>query len=333
MRFIKRKRSGLLLPAGKSYIGCTFQAQKFRSGGVITYQGPEFHNIVLDVGLDTLATEDFGLRGTAGSNSNNASTLNVGTGSSTPVIDQSGLDSYLTATQSLYGSTTHGYDTDDPIHRWSKTTYEFAIGTCTGNLTEVGLSSDVNIDYFNRQLFKDAGDNPITITVASDEGLRVTCTLYLYGDMQPGDTIAGSFLLNGSDTIDYSRELTTDTGWLSYPPIDCMGALFRAVEDGCQLSTLGTGFSGGTDADSFNQLSYTDGDFYMDTEYIWSPGAFIGDISSIYFKALFPPPFGGIEVRDQEFSAFRLTPTITVTDTDEVTITMRRAWARVEESS
>lgn len=337
MKLLRMRSSKLFIPMDKVLVGCTFQAQKFRSDGTITHQGPEFHNTVLDVGLDKLAVHRVGLVGGTGSWNNNASTINVGTGSSVPAQGQSGLDSYLASTSSIYGSSTSGYDIADPIHRWSKSTYEFAIGSCTGNLTEVGLSKEDNTDYFNRQLFRDELGDPVTITVASDEGLRVTCTLYLYGDMQPGDIVSGSFLLNNSDTINYDRELTSDTGWLTTTNTSSLGFLGIDPDDGRMFgiaaSTTTFDASGEANADSHTTLAYSAGSFYRDYECVWNPGTFIGDINSILFEAMFPPPYGGVGTRSEHFSAFRLSPAVSVTDVDEVTITFRRAWGRVEESS
>lgn len=311
-------------------VGCYFQAEKYRSDGTITYRGPRFANTILNIGLDNLASYPLGLRGGNGSWSNNASVLNVGTSSTAPAVTQSGLQTYLASTATLYGSTTHGYDLTDPMHRWSEAVYEFSIGSCTGNLTELGLSHDTNSDYFNRQLFRDTVGDPTTITVLSDEGLRVTVTLYLYSDLQNGEQENSSLVISG-DTIATVREVYAGSDsltWLTYDPVDAMAHFGALVEDGVQLSASATGYTGGTDADSYVGVDYVAGNYYKEATFTWNAGTFVGDIASIYYCAMFPPPYGGVGTRDTAFSAFRLTPVVTIADTEAFILTVRRSWGR-----
>ena len=331
MRFIRYKQRRLFVPVpvDKVKVGCYFTAQKFRSDGTITYQGPRFSNLVLDVGLDMLVSRPYGLVGGSGTQNNSCSVCNVGTGTTTPTTDQTGLHTFTAATASRYGGTTHGYSTENPVRRWSSVTYEFAIGFCADNtnLTEVGLSRTTNDEYFNRQLFRDEEDNPTTITVHSDEGLRIFCELFLYGDLQPGATVAGSCTLNETETLNYTREMTTDTTWLTWTYLDSMGALGASRESGYLLSDLATGFTG-TVADSRSLEAYQSGDYSRTHTAVWNPGKFAGNLNSILFHAFFPPPWGGIGTRVTEFSAFRLDAPIDILDTEEVTVTFRREWAR-----
>lgn len=320
MHFIRKRKSRLLTMGEHFKVGCTFQAQKFRNDGTITYQGPTFHNLVLDTGLDAMADYAYRLANKEAAGNGVASWINVGEGSATPAVTQTGLSSYLASSGSTYGSISGGYEATSPRHKWQEAVFEFAVGSCVGNLTEVGLSSGENTGYFNRQLFKDEEGSPTTITVLSDEGLRIATKLFLYGDMEPGDTEAGSFLLNGTDTIDFTREMTSNTSWLADSEEGSMARIGYARTDLAQITSSNTDFSG-TKADSANAVSYSTGSYYRDCEYVWDPATFVGDIASICFQ-LMPYYYAN------PYSAFRLSPVISITDTDEFRVTLRRSWGR-----
>lgn len=322
MYIIRRKN---IYACSKTLVSCTFKAEKFKSDGRITYSGPVFSNLILDVGLDLLATEIYSTEIGVGE------WINVGESSTAPAQDQTGLISYLASTNSTYNKT-KGYNTG-PAYKWMERTYEFSVGGCTGNLTEVGLSASANAGYFNRQLFKDDSDNATTITVQSDEGLRITATLYLYPDLEPGGSTSGSFLLNGTDTIDYTKELTSDissSSWLGewYMTDNAYALTVFYIDSylGFDITTSGTDFSGGTGPDSVTKQTYTSGNYYLDFECVWNAETFAGDVASILMYFWLHHNIQGAYAKP--FNAFRLTPTISVTDTEELTLMLRRAWGR-----
>lgn len=330
MRFIRRRKERIFRLVDQMKVTCTFQVTKFRSDGTITYAGPTFSNLVLDVGLDSLGERNYGV----GAGSGNY--INVGEDNTDPDTSQSGLLDFVAATENTYGSSNTGYNQDDPMHKWREVTFEFDIGSCTGNLTEVGLSADENDKYFNRQLFRDSNGDPTTITVKDDEGLRIKTRVYLYSDMQIGDTESGSFTLttdDGDETIDVTREITDKDDWLTNFSKGCLASFNRMGDDGRnedhkpEISNVDSGFEEGTEADSATKADYTSGDYYRDCEYEWEPGTFVGDLKTIFFPLFFPPPTG-VNTRWEYYSAFRLDPAITIEDTDEFKVTMRRKWAR-----
>lgn len=335
MILARRRKERVLRFCDRCLVGCKFQVQKFKGDGRITYNGPWFNNLVLDVGLDALASRVLG----------HASTcigryVNVGTSSAIPSEEQSGLQSHLASTNETYGSTLEGYSTGDPIHRWSQKTHEFAIGTCTGNLTEVGLSYAPNSTYFNRQLFRDELGDPTTISVLEDEGLRVTSKLFVYGDLQPGETVEDSFTLetddddsSGGSTITTTREMTSDastSSWLRSN--DYVGELMAPGYQDNRYSpaiSADTETFEGTTCSSVTALAYTPGNFYRDFEAVWNAGRFVGNIATVSF--FYYPS------RDtyygKPFTAFRLDPVIPLAETEQITITLRRAWGRYDDSS
>ncbi len=295
-------------------VGCLFKAQKFKADGTITYDGPWFHNLILDVGLDNMY--DNSLRGLV-------RYCNVGTDNTAPATGQNGLLNWIAATSNTYGSDTYGGTTDDPMYAWFKRTHEFSIGTFSGdNLTEVGLSYGNDSTYLNRQLFKDTEGNTTTITVASDEGLRVIFELRIYSDLQAGATSTGSFTLDdcgNNVTVNYTREVNSDAflgGNYSSIAIQVYNNTRAGVSDD------DTDFDFHTEMDSKSE-SYTSGNFYTDIEFTWNPGTYVGTISSIFAGYRGD---GCVVVT----SAFRLDSgdEFDLEDTEELKITIRRSWGR-----
>jgi len=303
----------------RNEIACWFQVEKFRADGSITYLSPWFKNTILDVGLDALvnyplSTSEAGAGGIL-------QYANVGTDSTAPSTSQTGLLSFLASTRTDYGDVTTGYQTSGPVFKWIQKIYEFSVGSCTGNLTEVGLSRDSNSNYFNRQLFRDSNGDPTTITVLSDEGLRVTARVYLYSDINLDETVAGSFLLNSETTINTTREITNNF-WTN---AGIYGIIALNKTPSIRITTSGTAFDGGTGG-SVTPQSYVSGSFYRDYEAYWAAGNFVGDIASVLFYCYHADhDAGGYQA---PLTAFRLDPVISLADTQEFYITLRREWGR-----
>jgi hypothetical protein len=98
----------------------------------------------------------------------------VGTGSSVPDVTDTALDSELARTTTQVTSTvtrTANGVYDLTLER----EFDFAVGN--GNLTEFGFSYGASSDMLVRELFRDGGGNPITITKTSDYKLRIKYTL------------------------------------------------------------------------------------------------------------------------------------------------------------
>lgn len=294
-------------------LDCVFTVQKFNASGIV-YQGKPFHNLILDVGLDQFA---------GNSMRNLTRWMNVGDDNTAPAVSQNGLLSHVASTDNTYETNESG-QAIDPAHTSRIVTREFAIGSCTGNLTEVGLSVSENDNYFNRQLFRDEAGDPTTITVLSDEGLRVTAELRIYSDLQAGVTETGSFDLNGSP-LGYTREVDTnrfaDVDCGTYD--DCVPARFRGASFVARLreeTTLYTGNDGNFDEKTIS--SYVAGNFYADVEFVWLAGTFVGDAASVALG------YDGTGTFEGYLSTFVFDTPITLTDTEQLTLNFRRSWGR-----
>lgn len=142
----------------------------------IVRETPEFHNLVLNTGLERMAVDTWINR------------CCVGTGNSTPVASQVALDNFLasTTTTAPGASDTGGIQvTDVPFYWYARRTWRFAVGVATGNISEVGLGWG-DSSLWNRALIKDINGNPTTITVLADEYLDVIAEVRVYPDESTG---------------------------------------------------------------------------------------------------------------------------------------------------
>jgi len=311
---VKKKDPLLHLP--KMSVGCFFRVEKYKKHGVITYAGPWFKNTVLNVGLDQIATGQSLAPGVGA-----LRWINVGTGTSEPAATQTGLDTYLASTNTTYGGMTYDYSNGDelagnPAWRSFQRTLEFAIGSCTGNLTELGLSRTSNANYFNRQLFRDDLGDPTVITVLSDEGIRITVKLVVYAPMAVGETASADFSINGSTKTATITQLGGD--WLT----EERSYIILCYMDRSGWTSIATETGSFINFDSVSLSGYSSGSFYRDAEYTWSPGTFVGEwkkIGRMVRLYLASPDIFEIELSTAE----------TITDTDELKITLRQSWGRV----
>jgi len=307
---------------GKQLIGATFQVEKFNNEGNVTYKGPVFNNLVLTVGLDLWHDMGYSLFWAM-------RWCNVGTDATDPAIGQSGLLAYLASSNNDIAMN-RTYEAAAPAHVTLKKTYEFEIGTVTGNLREVGLSRNSNSDYFNRQLFRDEYGDPTTITVLENEGIRVIAELFVYSDMQGGDVETGSFVFNGEalgfekrfnigseEGFTESREerrLFSTFGWdQSHPQI--------WISSNNSPNEFLVGSTGNR-----TYGSYTAGSCEKEVQSVYPAGSFVGDINKIVTGWQDPSQ----SRRRARYYEFLLDAPIEVTDVEEVTFSVESSWGRWE---
>ena len=126
-----------------------------------------FKNLILNAGLNRMGTGSI------------VNAVQVGSGSTAPVVTDTALQSYVAGTYTLRGNE-YGYQSSTPYFGWTRVTYRFAEGDAAGNLSEVGVGWDISGSLFSRALIVDSLGAPTTITVLSDEVLDVTYELRLY---------------------------------------------------------------------------------------------------------------------------------------------------------
>lgn len=143
---------------------------------------PWFNNLILDGGLEKMAS---------------AGTMNkcrVGTGTAQPTVGDTALAAQL-AEADIHTST-DGYDSVNNLYAFRRITYRFAVGTATGNISEVGVGwSDGGNGLFSRSRIKDSGGNDTTITILSDEILDVIYEFRIY---RPTADASVTFSISGT---------------------------------------------------------------------------------------------------------------------------------------
>lgn len=149
----------------------------------------DFTNLITDIGLVRMGT--------------NADYLNfcrIGSGSATPVF----ADEQLGAQLASVGSPVKVNKTKstEPYYAYSERTFTFGVGVAAGNISEVGIGWEAGgPTLFSRSLIKDELGNPITLTILSDEVLRV---VYEHRYYPPLTDVTGTFTLTGNLGGEYS---------------------------------------------------------------------------------------------------------------------------------
>lgn len=167
-----------------------------------------FDNIVLDSGLQRMKVNTW------------YSGISVGSGNSTPVVTQVGLDSYINRTTTTSVNVTVGSSVDEDSRQyfWQRMTYRFGAGAAAGNISEVGLSWGTGDSLWNRALVKNNLGNPTTITVLSDEYLDISVEIRFYlkyggtGSFDVLDAIGNVASSHNYSIMPYSRNEPTTGG-------------------------------------------------------------------------------------------------------------------------
>jgi hypothetical protein len=130
----------------------------------------------------------------------------VGTDSTPPSVTDAALGSELARTTTQITNS---------VSRPSSGTYEFELerefdfGVGNGNLTEFGFARGASADMLVRELFRDGGGNPITITKTSAYKLRIKYTLTV--TLEPITPEAHAFTISGIGLVSGSTFLIGGT--------------------------------------------------------------------------------------------------------------------------
>jgi hypothetical protein len=301
----------------KMGVGCVFRVQKIKEDGTITYDGPEFHNVVLDQALDAMRNtpiHDLTQR------------LHVGTNGSAVFPTNTGLLEPVSYLQDI-GYTYGGEAFTSLPYTYKRREWYFPVGTVNGDLKELGLSSTGDF-FFNRQLFKDIYGNPTTITVASDEGLRVFTEIRLYGDINITEEEVGSFLFTDetastSGTINFTRSINGDAFTNTSTSYSMLHGYYRDVFSDAMkmfIDNSTTGFTTNNRCNSITLEDYVDGSHESVCECYWDANSYSGDINSIST---------GHDCRyNTAISTFYLDTPINISENEELRFTFKRSWGR-----
>src|SRR5574337_420468 len=113
----------------------------------------------------------------------------VGVGNATPAYTDVTLQSWLAAVYDSSGSGCNGntsYNVGPPAYWQGQRSWQFAAGTATGNIAEIGVGPNSSLPpvatnpLFSRALVVDGGGSPTVIPVLATEALTVTYILQVY---------------------------------------------------------------------------------------------------------------------------------------------------------
>ena len=279
---------------------------------------PPFHNLITDLGLNRFGS-------TAGSSL--YTRCHVGTGTSTPSVTDTQLQTFLAAVSTTNPVTAIANSGPPDYYSYRTFTWTSAIGALgNNNLTEIGISGqNANGLLFSRELIRDSGGNPTAFPISSDEQLEVTYELRLYPNLTdvPATVMVGP---NSHDTITRPIGVTNTSVWGAVPASSSTVNAGRSGGSGVNRAFSGdlvsytdapTSPSGNLgDASSGATAAYTNGTFYRDISNTWNISTGNGNIRTVTFG------FGCAVFQ------VRYDPVITKLNTQVLTLNQRISWAR-----
>lgn len=238
-----------------------YKLKVLRSDGSVRLETDWFDNLITNNGLDQIMNVPGGVYGIAYLFVN----CFVGTGSATPLFTDGSLQAYL-ATASANSSTSLIYVAGPPPFWYVQYYYRFAVGTATGNLSEIGIGHTPT-NMFSRALIVDGGGSPTTITVLADELLDVTYEFRVY---PPTADSTFAFVLNGVSQSVTSRSYDiTSAPLISYGINGYGGNPSLGSCSNTALVALTADLSGQVEVPG-TLASYTIGNYYVDVAFTYS---------------------------------------------------------------
>lgn len=275
-----------------------------------------FNNLITDAGLNVIGTSARWL-----------AVCKVGTGSNTPAVTD-------TALQTLVGSTTRTSGTDSNgiapnYYGATANRYRFTTGVAAGNLTEVGIFTDAGSPTcFSRALILDGGGSPTTLTVLSDETLDVLYEIRIYA---PLVDIPGTITISGADYVSLQR--AADATGVQWSPgggtgIGTQAGVNQSIAYSGGIGAITTTPSGtNSSADSISNAAYSNNSLQRDSTMTWGLTAanFVtGSPTGVRaFLARYGINGGGLGSVQIEIS-----PAIPKDSTKILAMTFRHAWSR-----
>ena len=144
-------------------------------------EGVEQPNLITDLGLNRMGAALNVFDTSTGSANGWRRRMAVGTGSTAPNVADTTLDNEVQRDASsgafTAGGTTYELDTGDDVWRAVSFVNRVVTMTADRNLTEFGFAQATSADILIRELLRDGGGTPITVSLLNGKTLRVTHTL------------------------------------------------------------------------------------------------------------------------------------------------------------
>lgn len=322
-KFHIKKYSEVVIPlSGHIGFGGLFRIETFNvENGMTRWLTPWFHNNITNVGLNMCATS-----------AARYNCCQVGTGTAAPTNADTTLQTYHAGTDSrVYISGTNSgspyYYSEDYVR------YNFATGAATGNLSEVGIgpSTSSGSNLFSRELIRDANGNPTTITIASNEAIRVHYKLRHYPPLIDVVTTVNGTIDGTPSTRTITRrasDVDTYTNWVSGYNLG-NASLFGGATDSsgahAYTGTIGS-ITGGPSGSSYASTSqstatYSSGSYSRTRTATWNTITANANIKSVIFANANVGNRAGIF--QAEFNT-----TLNKTSLQQLTLEFRISWGR-----
>jgi hypothetical protein len=207
----------------KAAVGGKFKIVATRPDGTQRVLADWFDNIILDAGFNKLMVD-----------TNVMSICRVGSGTTAPAANQTGLATQVASTSTITESVA-GNSSGAPYYGWNRRTFRFAAGVATGDITEVGVgwAASGASTLFSRALVRNTNGDPITLTVLADEVLDVSYELRVYA---PADDLAFNVTISGVTYACVMRaSQVTGQKWQPF---------YAFVDNGAQSAPLPYAYSG-----------------------------------------------------------------------------------------
>lgn len=295
-----------------SQVSGLYKLEVVKKDGSISSTG-WFKNLITDGGMDRRAT-----------NADYINYCQVGSGSATPSYSDTQLSGRIAGSDTYY-SFSEGVASTSPYYAYVIKTYSFAAGVATGNISEVGVGWATTGSLFSRALVVDGSGNPTSITVLSDEELRVAYQFRVY---VPLNDVSGSVVLGGT-TYNYTARAsmattssTSTASWLSVQATETVSrptTQYVAVYNG-SIGAITSVPSGTSVGGATSQIAdaYTKGSFSVAQTATW--GSTLGNVS------------GGISAMKIQLGCgcyqFGFSPAIPKDNTKVLSLKITHSWGR-----
>lgn len=271
----------------KVKVGGIFTLRVYRNGQLRQTVGP-FDNLVLNQGLDILCGGQI-----PGDSSTNfvMNYVDVGTGTNTPTISDTTLQSPLGNVQILSSQGGATYVAGPPAYHTVTYVYTYPLGALVGNISEIGVggsSTGYNppiprpFHLFSRALIVDGGGSPTVVSLTSADQLVVTYEVRRYLDLT---TNTGSVTISSVNYATQTQIYAVNSAFSSpaaQPPysVSYFGAYTTQTLVTPTTATIpGSGVLRGSSDMSFD--SYANGSFFRTCSAVLSPSGWTSSIGSI----------------------------------------------------
>lgn len=172
MHLLKYQDKHVNVHTGQVGIAGEYRIEVMGADGRCRWLTDWFSNHITDTGLDWCAT-----------NVQRLNACQVGSGNAAPQDTDVTLETHVAGTTTKVSPSLASSGTSGPAYYGQLTVrYDFASGAVNGNISEVGIgiSGSAGQPLFSRELLRDGNGDPTTLTVLSQETLRVYYRLRHY---------------------------------------------------------------------------------------------------------------------------------------------------------